>query len=148
MADETRDNAESSMLETLKESRPSLPSAPIRILVADDEPRIRSFLRAVLEPAGYQVFLAADGKDAFRQALSARVDLVIMDLVMPEQEGIETIQVLRRRAPGLGIIAMSGAFGGQFLEVARQIGADAVIAKPLSPVVLLRKVAEVLEKTR
>ena len=46
---------------------------------------------------------------------AGHVDLVITDLVMPGQEGIETIQALRKEVPGIGIIAMSGAFGGQYL---------------------------------
>jgi len=64
--------------------------------------------------------------------------------VMPEQEGMETIQAMRRDVPGVGIVAISGALGGQFLNVAKMLGADAVLAKPVSAGVLLAKVAEVL----
>ena len=67
---------------------------------------------------------------------------------MPEQEGIETIQALRRDVPGLGIIAISGAFGGQYLKMAGKLGADAVLKKPVSPEMLLAKVAEVLALRR
>ena len=88
---------------------------------------------------------AADGKQALRQALAGRVDLVITDLVMPEQEGIETIQALRRNAPGVGIIAISGAFEGEFLGVAELLGADAALIKPVSAEFLLARVAEVLK---
>jgi PAS domain S-box-containing protein len=116
-----------------------------RILVVDDEEGVRSLLRAVLEDGGYQVSEAAEGKEAIRRALSEPVELVITDLVMPGQEGIETIQVLRRRVPEVGIIAISGAFGGQFLATAKILGADAVLDKPVSAELLLAKVGEVLK---
>ena len=67
-----------------------------------------------------------------------------MDLVMPEREGLETIPALRKAIPGVRIIAMSGAFGGKFLDVARMLGADAVLSKPVSAELVLSKVAEVL----
>jgi len=70
---------------------------------------------------------------------------VITDLIMPEQEGIETIQTIRRDVPGTGIIAISGAFGGMFLKTAQFMGADAVLMKPVSAELLLTKVAEVLK---
>jgi CheY-like chemotaxis protein len=116
-----------------------------RILVADDAAGVRGFLRTVLEDRGYEVIEAADGRQALRQARAVRVDLVITDLVMPEQEGIETIQTLRREVPGIGIIAISGAFEGRFLKTAQMLGADAVLNKPVSADLLLAKVAEVLQ---
>jgi len=125
------------------------PSAPAaRILVADDEAGVRGFLRAVLKQGGYEVTEAADGRQALQGVRAAQVDLVITDLVMPEQEGLEAIRILRREAPGVGIIAISGAFGGQFLKVAHLLGADAVLSKPVSKELLLAKVAEVLVRRR
>jgi DNA-binding NarL/FixJ family response regulator len=76
------------------------------------------------------------------------VDLVITDLVMPEREGLETIMALRRDVPGIGIIAISGAFGGRFLETAHLMGAAAVLSKPLDVELLLARVAEVLKARR
>jgi len=125
-----------------------LPAPAPRILVADDEAGVRAFLRKVLEDGGYEVIEAADGKQALRQASAGRADLVITDLVMPEVEGIEAIQALRRDVPGVRIIAISGAFGGQFLETARMLGADAVLIKPVNGDLLLAKVAEVLKVRR
>jgi CheY-like chemotaxis protein len=124
------------------------PERPVRIVVADDEAGVRSFLRLVLEGAGYEVLEAPNGKLALQEAQAGRVDLVITDLVMPEQEGIETIRALRRDVPGVGIIAISGALGTRFLEVARMLGAQAVLSKPVSAELLLAKVAEVLKSRR
>jgi hypothetical protein len=124
------------------------PDRPARILVADDEAGVRRYLREVLENAGYEVTEAADGDEALKQTRAGRVDLVITDLVMPGREGIETIRILRKEANGVGIIAISGALGGEFLEVARVLGAQAVLSKPLDTGLLLAKVAEVLKSRR
>jgi hypothetical protein len=126
------------------------PDGPARIVVADDEAGVRSFLRKVLEDGGYEVMEAANGKEALEEALAGGVDLVITDLVMPEQEGLETIQALRKdpALADIGIIAISGAFGGRFLELAGVLGAQAVLSKPLSGELLLAKVREVLKPRR
>jgi CheY-like chemotaxis protein len=117
----------------------------VRILVTDDDAAVRAFLRVVLEGGGYQVTEAADGKQALEAVRAGRVDLVITDLVMPEQEGIETIRTLRKEVPGMGIIAISGAFNGRFLRTARMLGADVALAKPVDPGLLLAGVAEALK---
>jgi YesN/AraC family two-component response regulator len=67
-----------------------------------------------------------------------------MDLVMPEQEGIETIRILHKESPGIGIIAISG-FGAQYLKPALMLGADAALSKPVGADLLLTKVSEVLQ---
>ncbi len=120
------------------------PAPTARILVADDEAGVRGFLRKVLEQSGYEVIEAADGKQALRQARAGHVDLVITDIIMPEQEGVETIQALRKEMPDIGIIAISGAYQGQFLKVAQMLGAAAALSKPVSAELLLARVAEVL----
>ena len=124
------------------------PTPFARIVVADDEAGVRGFLRAVLEQGGYEVIEAVNGKQAVEETLARRVDLVITDLVMPEQEGIETIRALRRDMPGIGIIAISGAFQGQFLKTAQLLGADAVLNKPVSAGLLLASVDKVLKLRR
>jgi len=120
------------------------PALAARIVVADDEAGVRAFLRAVLERGGYQVIEAADGRQAFEEARAGGVGLVVTDLVMPKQEGIETIQALRKEVPGVGIIAITGKFEGPYLKMIQFLGADAVLTKPVSAELLLAKVAEVL----
>jgi len=124
------------------------PERPACVLVADDEAGVRGFFRKVLEDGGYKVVEAANGIEALEEARTGRVDLVITDLVMPEQEGIETIQALRKDMPGIGIIAMSGGFGEPYLRMAGVLGAHAVLTKPVSPETLLARVAEVLRSRR
>jgi PAS domain S-box-containing protein len=124
------------------------PALPTRILVIDDEAAVRAFLRGLLEESGYEVTEVEEGKQALREVRTRHVDLVITDLVMPGQEGIETIQALHRDVPSVGIIALSGAFGGQFLKTAQMLGAHAVLHKPVDAELLLAKVAEVLKLRR
>jgi len=121
--------------------------ATARILIADDEPGVRGFLRAALEQGGYEVIEVANGKQALRAMREKKpVDLAIIDLIMPEQEGLETIQTIRKELPGVPIIAISGAYGGRYLKTAQLLGAKAVLDKPVSPDSLLAAVAEILKK--
>jgi PAS domain S-box-containing protein len=115
-----------------------------RVLVVDDEPAIRELLETMLSDAGYEVLAAADGREALRLLKSESVDLILLDLVMPNSEGIETLSELRRGGLQTPVIAMSGAFGGQFLAVARHLGAKATLPKPISRLTLLRTVKQVL----
>lgn len=119
-----------------------------RIVIADDEAAVRRFLRLTLEGAGYEVLEAIDGMEAVRQVRDGGVDLLLTDLVMPEQEGIETIRALRASNSAIGIIAISGAFDGQFLKTARRLGADATLLKPVTAKQLLASVAAVLQARR
>jgi hypothetical protein len=121
------------------------PERPARILVADDEAAVRGYLREVLENAGYLVTEAADGEQALKEARAGGVDLVITDLVMPGREGLETIRALRKEASGVGIVAISGALGPEFLEIARALGAQAALSKPIDAGQLLAQVAGVLK---
>lgn len=103
-----------------------------RILVIDDDARIRLLLRRVLEKDGHQVEEAGDGASGCDKQRTNGFDLVITDIVMPDQEGVETIRVLKREFPKLPIVAISGG-GGQgidYLAMAKKMGADLVLAKP------------------
>jgi hypothetical protein len=101
------------------------------ILIVDDDEQIRRLLGRMLQGNGYKVFEAANGRQAIHRLHEKAVDLVFIDLVMPEQEGLETILSLRNEQPNLKIVAMSGAFGGKFLPIAEKLGADAALQKPL-----------------
>lgn len=104
-----------------------------RVLVVDDEAAIRTLLNDEFTAAGFQVVEASNGRLAVQAHALDPVDLVITDLLMPEQEGIETITELRRRYPGLPIIAISGAYTGPELKMAARLGASAVFPKPFDP---------------
>jgi DNA-binding response OmpR family regulator len=115
------------------------------ILVVDDEPQILQLLSDVLSRAGYQVSTASNGHDALAICKERAFDLVITDLVMPTREGLETIQQLRSgSASAMPIIAMSGAFDGRYLRLAKNLGANRVLEKPIEPEVLLENVQGLL----
>jgi CheY-like chemotaxis protein len=134
-------------LETLATKVRSLLGSPRpagAILVVDDEPAVRKLLRNVLTGASYHVLEAENGKEAIHQVATSQMDLAIVDLSMPVQEGIETIQAMRRVRPHLKIIAMSGVFAGPLLRAAEHLGAHASLAKPIQPDELLAAVARVM----
>jgi DNA-binding response OmpR family regulator len=119
----------------------------MKILVIDDDEQMRGLLRQVMEWAGHEGVEAADGREGTRLQRQHRADLVITDLIMPEQEGLETITALRRDYPGLKIIAISG--GGRigpeaYLPAARELGADRVFSKPFDVQELAETVRELL----
>src|SRR5208282_5580007 len=116
-----------------------------RILVIDDEPDIRTFLEEILESAGHEVILAADGREGVRQHCTSPADLLITDLFMPNQEGLETIREFRTRFPEVAIIAMSGrAAAVTMLSVAQKFGAVGVLHKPFAADELIAAVAKAL----
>jgi len=123
--------------------------AMARILLVDDEAMLRRTLRAMLERAGHAVIEAEDGAQALRIFARESPDLVITDIVMPNVEGVETIQELRRRDPDLPIIAMSGGGskgGALFLTIAKEIGATRTLAKPIRQAELMEALAASLRK--
>jgi CheY-like chemotaxis protein len=120
------------MPDTLGSFEP-LPTPRPRILVIDDEAAIRYTVQLLLEDSGFTVEVASNGREGVAAFRANPPDLVLTDILMPEQEGIETIMQIRREFPKTKIIAMSG--GGRmgntdFLTIAKGLGADATIAKP------------------
>jgi DNA-binding response OmpR family regulator len=116
----------------------------IRILLVDEETAVLGLLRQILSKAGYDVITASNGREAVRQLERNAVDLVITDLVMPEQEGLETILLIRKNNPQVRIVAMSGAFGSDFLNAARAMGAQATLLKPIMAAQLLSTIRQVM----
>jgi CheY-like chemotaxis protein len=118
------------------------------ILIIDDEQAITSVLRRILERAGHQVWVAANGKIGMDLYVAHPVNLIITDILMPEQDGLEIVMQLRGESSSVKILAMSG--GGRyglmnFLDVARQLGADGIIHKPFTNQQILDEVHRLLE---
>lgn len=120
-----------------------------RILVIDDDEQVRGLLVRMLERGGFdEVDQAADGNAGLARHRAQPADLVITDIVMPEKEGLETIQDLRRDSPGTRIIAISGGGlnqPGNYLQLARHFGAHQVLTKPIHYDTLISTVNSVLE---
>jgi two-component system chemotaxis response regulator CheY len=118
-----------------------------RILLVDDDELLRGTLHQILVRAGYDVDDASNGKIAVREYHRKRCDVVIMDIVMPDEEGLGTIRELRRLDPTVKIIAISGGGlgkAGDYLGIAQMLGAMRTLAKPFVPEALLAMIADVL----
>ncbi|THB77700.1 MAG: response regulator [Desulfobulbaceae bacterium] len=107
----------------------------MKILIVDDEIEIREILRLWCEEEGFTVYDAENGREAVVIQRQTPVDFMICDLIMPVQEGIETITYFNQEFPNVTIIAISG--GGKigpdsYLEVASQLGAWKTFRKPLN----------------
>src|SRR5689334_20536114 len=102
----------------------------------------------ILTRAGFAVTPALNGKEALTVLAAQSFDLVITDLVMPEQDGLELITAIRRRGTTPPVLAVSGEFGGRFLKVARLLGANGTLLKPFSGEELVDAVTAVLSNLR
>jgi DNA-binding NtrC family response regulator len=118
---------------------------PRRILIVDDDAAVRKVLQTILESAGHKVESATNGREAVGRIALGGIDLMITDLVMPEQEGIETIKQLRREYPDVKVIAISGAFGGDYLQIANFMGAHGTLVKPVRMEAVLNAVESVFQ---
>ena len=118
-----------------------------RILIIDDEAMSRLFLRDILEPEGHEIIEAQDGMDGIRHYREEMIDLVITDIVMPNQDGLEMIQKLKDEFPDAKIITYTaydqdGEKG--WLDLAREWGSQVTLKAPLDRVEIVKAVEEVL----
>jgi DNA-binding response OmpR family regulator len=114
-----------------------------RILIIDDDVQILKILRKMLEYEGHEVVDAADGNKGLRLYQENPTELIIIDLIMSEKEGIETIIDLRREFPEVKIIAMSGGGHGEpdsYLHMAKGLGAQRTLTKPFGKEELLEAI--------
>jgi two-component system, chemotaxis family, chemotaxis protein CheY len=105
-----------------------------RILVVDDAGLVRLYYRDILEKAGYEVFEALNGVEALEKLLQQSADLIIVDVNMPQMDGISFLEVLRRQALPLGstpAIIASTESEEQDKIAARNAGANYYLVKPL-----------------
>lgn len=118
-----------------------------KILVVDDEEAIRISVTEILEYEQFEVVQAENGREAVKRLETETFDLMLIDLIMPVTEGIETIRIVHKKYPNFKIIAMTG--GGRvnpdnYLQIAAQFGANATIAKPFDREQLLAVIDETL----
>ena len=121
-----------------------------RILVVDDDDLVRETLVHILIRGGYEAVSAQDGRDALARCHENPPDLILTDIIMPDQDGIEMIIEMRQKNATVPIIAISGggqAKAMQFLDAARMLGADKILSKPVKQAELLAVVSELLGAT-
>lgn len=123
-------------------------NTPKKILIADDEPDILEILQFNLQQEGYQVITAANGNEAIDKAQKHQPDLIILDVMMPGKNGLETCKILRAQdAFKQSLIVFLTAMSDERSEInGLETGADDYISKPISPRVFLSKVQSLFRR--
>jgi two-component system, OmpR family, KDP operon response regulator KdpE len=119
-------------------------AAPSRVLVVDDEPAIRRFLRASLGAQGYEVIEAADAAGAFEAIRRGPVDVLVLDLGLPDTDGFRVIRQLREQGSALPIIVLSSRTDETGKVEALDLGADDYVTKPFGMEELLARLRAAL----
>jgi len=117
------------------------------ILVVEDDPAIRRGLVDSLQFAGFTVFACADGEEGLRTALSAALDLAILDVMLPRRDGFAILAEVRRARPTLPVILVTARGAEQDRVHGLRIGADDYVVKPFSSKELLARVEAVLRRS-
>src|SRR5437763_157007 len=101
------------------------------ILVVDDEPSMRRYLQTVLELDSYQVTTASNGEEAVEQVQKSSPDLVLLDMVMPGPDGLETLQRIREVRPSTKVVILSCVRDTRKVAQAMRLGAQDYLSKPV-----------------
>jgi len=115
------------------------------VLIIDDEEAIRDYLRFVLEEEGCTVLDAENGNEGLKALRSNNIDLVIVDIVMPDRDGFEVISDIKKDFPDIAVIIISGAPSKDlYLNIAQKLGVSETLEKPFKRQQILEAVSEVL----
>ena len=117
-----------------------------KILLADDEKNFAEVLRSELDEAGYNVSLARDGVEAVLKALDEKFDMAMLDIMMPNLDGINAVRILRKIDPNLPIITFSGVAGSGDMASSIRAGAIRCLTKPFSVEQLLTEIKKALHE--
>jgi len=105
------------------------------VLIVEDDKELREMISLSLMRRKFTVIEASNGKEAIMHFKPSIIDLVVTDLIMPEEDGLKVIMKLREQKPSIKVIAISGggkAGPGSYLNLAKALGADAIYSKPFS----------------
>src|SRR5213592_2167855 len=116
-----------------------MPANPPKVLVVDDEPQIRTLLKATLTRAGYAVVEASNGREALNAKSIDKPDLVLLDLGLPDRDGLELVTLLRGE-PRSALIVISARDQTEQKVAALDLGADDYVTKPFDTEELLARV--------
>lgn len=120
----------------------------LSVLIIDDEDDIRSILKYTLEKEGYIVYEASNGKDGLNQADQVKPDVIVLDVMMPDMDGIEVCENIRRNPDNNDvIICMLTARNEDYSQIAGlEAGADDYVSKPVKPKVFVSKIKALLRR--
>lgn len=117
-----------------------------KILIAEDEKDLRDFLQDEFTDVGFTVTAVANGADAVIAAVEERFDLALLDMLMPGMDGLQAIRVLRKVAPGMPILGLTGHVGRGYMAQAAALGVTC-LSKPVVMAELIREVKELLAQS-
>ncbi|MBV8712511.1 MAG: response regulator transcription factor [Solirubrobacterales bacterium] len=120
--------------------------ARAKVLVVEDEPAIADVVARYLKRAGYETTVAATGQSALRQSEAARPDVVVLDLMLPDLDGLEVMRRMRRDDRRSAIILLTARAEESDRIVGLRLGADDYVVKPFSPAELVARVDAVLRR--
>ena len=123
----------------------TVPDEATLVCIMDDDVELRATLKHLLQDAGMRVVETASGRDGIALAQDVGAAVAIVDIVMPDQEGLETIRTLRQLVPGIRILAMSG-YDSRYLDMAMKLGADDSVRKPFAGRELVSRIRLLLGK--
>lgn len=118
-----------------------------RILAVDDEKHIVRLVQINLEKAGYEVVTASNGREAVEAALEHKPDLIVMDVMMPEMDGFEALQLLKNdpQTEAIPVVMLTAKAQDADVFQGWQSGADLYLTKPFNPMELLTFVRRILD---
>ena len=116
----------------------------VKILIVDDAALMRRVLQHILQKAGYQVISAVNGRECLEKVETEKPDLVIMDRVMPEMDGLEALRTLRANSVTFSLPIIIASAGQEAEDIAemKAAGADGYVSKPFQPAQLLAAVQQ------
>ncbi len=116
------------------------------VLVVDDEAHIRRLIEFTLKKGGYRMLVATNGKEAIEMAVEAAPNLIIMDVLMPEMDGMEALEQLKNdeRTASIPVILLTGIGQSTTRQEVEEKGTATYLAKPFSPNKLLREVERMI----
>jgi two-component system, OmpR family, alkaline phosphatase synthesis response regulator PhoP len=125
-------------------------ATPVKILIVDDEPDIVEFISYNLKNKGYTIDTAGDGIEALKKAKEFNPDLILLDIMMPFKDGMETIRELRKMPEfdSTAIIFLTALSDEKYEIEGLKLGADDYIAKPIKPELLATRIATALRRYR
>jgi DNA-binding response OmpR family regulator len=117
-----------------------------RILLVEDEPSLRRLIGYALQTQGYEVFLAADGREGLEKARSESPDLILLDMVMPEMSGMEVLSVLKNdgHLKDIPVLIVTASAQKGDAEKAMAMGAAGYLVKPFHVPALHDRIEELL----
>lgn len=118
------------------------------VLIVEDDKELREMLKMMLLRKNFTVLEAENGKAAITHFKPKLTDIVVTDLIMPEEDGLKVVIKLRELKPSIKIIAISGGGKvgpGSYLNLAKALGADAIYSKPFSLNDLVAKIEQLLD---